>query len=256
MKIRKVTIGLQLYSIPVTYTFLAYVQSNKTNTNVVAIPIGKQIIYAIMSQSYIAYTDLPIMIYRQYQWVDVKEKEKFLDVLKIIISRLNELKITTYKSSGVQLQYIYWEPLLTSDGRVTTLVAGVTPSQPIFRALIDVVDQLYDHNPKANITLTFYVVDSQTLYLPELERKFYINQIVTRMEFTYDGKYLYFFNTEVGKFKYAIVTGEVHFTLTKQFQTYLLDLFKKNYTDLSPDIIISIMAIQANVNYDTILYAP
>jgi hypothetical protein len=256
MQLRKVTIGLQLNAIPVTYTFLAYVQSNRTETNVVFIPIGKQFIYAINSNSYIAHSDLSIVVYRQYQWIDVIEKEKFMKMLEIISKKLSESNILAYPSDGIQMQYIYWEPLLSPDNRVSTMVADVTPSQPVVRALIDVVDQLYDHYPKANIAITFFVADSSTLKLSELKRKFYVFQIMTRMEYTYDGKYLYFFNDDVGRFKYAMITGRIDFDLKPQFDKYLTDLFILNYDNLSANLVVKVIAIQANVNYDSILFNP
>lgn len=274
MQLKKVTIGLQLNAIPVTYTFLAYVQSNRTDTNVVFIPIGKQFIYAINSNSYIAHSDLSIVVYRQYQWIDVIEKEKFMKMLEIISKKLSESHILAYPSDGIQMQYIYWEPLLNPDNRVSTMVADVTPSQPVVRALIDVVDQLgVDHYPKANIAITFFVGDLPTLNFDKFKRKFYVFQVMTRMEYTYDGKYLYFFNDDVGRFKYAMITGRIDFDLKPQFDKYLTDLFILNYDNLSspsergsetfpygkargPNLVVKVIAIQANVNYDSILFNP
>ena len=255
MKIKKVTVGIQLQSIPITYTFLAYVQENRNDTHVVFIPIGRQVIYAIGSNTFIAHTELPVLIHRQYHTVDVMEKLKFRKMLEQIIIRLQELDTQIYKLDGIQIQYVYRESLLDSDPRITTLVANTTPKQNVVRALIDVTDQMLGRNPTAHITITFYIADVETLHVvPAFKRKFYISQIVTKMEYQYDIKYLYFFNKEVGKFKYDMITGKIDFDLTKSFRTYLVDLFKRNYTTVSDNIIISTMALQADVNYGTILY--
>jgi hypothetical protein len=282
LKIRKVNVGIQLYGVPITYTFLSYEES--ANDMTTYFPIGRQVIYVVGSSTYVAYTDLPIIVYRPFQNIEVENKEKFLNLMEIIAKTMTDPKSTNfigsmgnygtvgpfratgqwgslspadkltylppqlavpiYKSAGVQIQYVDAEPLMNPDRRVATLVNGVGPRQDQIRPLIDIVDQLFDHSPQADVTLTFYIKSGLM---------FYIEQFITRMIYDYDGKYLYFWNDTVGKIKYRILYGNIEFKLDPNFRKKIVEQFLLNYPN-SNSVEIYILAIQPNVNFASILY--
>lgn len=248
MKIKKVTVGIQLYSIPITYTFLAYVET--TSEKKTYFPIGRQVIYVIGSETYITYADLPILVYRQHQNIEVLDDQKFNNLMMLIVEQMNKqlsiINFPTYKSDGVQIQYVYQEPIIHPDSRISTLVYGMVAKQDQIRPLIDITDQLFNHNPTSHVTITFYTKSGSM---------FYIAQFITKMEYAYDNKYLYFFNKDVGYIKYRIINGDIEFELNPIFRKKIIDQFKLNYPNANlSDVKLYILALQPNVNNASILY--
>lgn len=259
MKLRKVTIGIQLYSIPITYTFLSYVETKSasisTNDVTVYTPIGRQVIYVIGSQTYITYTELPILVYKPYQNIEVLDDLKFNNLMLLIsdqmTKQLSKISFPIYVSDGVQIQYVNQEPIVDPDARLSMLKYGISRQDQI-RPLIDVIDQLFDHNPTSNVTITFYIKNSQNM--------FYIEQFIAKMEYAIDNerlsdiRYLYFFNKDVAYIKYQIINGDIQFELNPSFRKKIIEQFRLNYPDANSDIKIWILVLQPNVNNASILY--
>jgi hypothetical protein len=290
MKIRKVNVGIQLYGVPITYTFLSYVEVESDMTKY--FPIGRQVLYVVGSSTYVAYTDLSAIVYRPYQNIEVEDELKFNHLMEIIANTMANPNSTTtnsdsatfvgsmgkfgtvgpfratgqwgsmapnttltylpprlpvpiFKNAGVQIQYVNSEPLTNPDRRVATLVYGIGARQPQIRPLIDIVDQLFDHQPQADVTITFYVKSGSN---------FYIEQFITRMVYDYDVKYLYFYNNSVGHIKYHIIYGDIEFELNPNFRKKIVDQFMLNYPTASDPIEIYILVIQPSVNFASILY--
>jgi len=248
LTIKKINMGIVLFGNRFYFKYLAQVKEDSlTNT---FIPIGREIKYVINSMQYVTYQNIPIIIYHKYHKIEIMEEKKMTDLMIFFYRKMEQLQIKQYKEDGIKIEYIEENAVINWDPRIITLVRGKTPKQDHVRALIDISDQLFDHNPRADVQIIFYIKGHDIINA----NLFYIQQIDTFMEFKYDEKDLYFFNNVVGYFKYNMITGNIRFVLV---DTFTQDLFKKfmlNYPNAKPMIEIYVMAIQPDVNYRSIIY--
>lgn len=258
MKIQKVTLRLQLYGIPLSMMFLAEVSETKrddmwsTSDNKFIYPIGKRIIYTTGRLTETIYLQIPRISVHNLQ-IKVIDVNLFEKIILDISSKLRKDKfIKPYQIDseyGVQIQYLFTEPLITPDDKIRTLIHGKTPQQDHIRGILDVIDQLYGYTPRGHVKITFKLTDKSNQY------NFYIMQIGTISNYIYDGRFFYFINRDVGKFKYNIITGDIGFELDQVFKIELARQFLLNYHQtLGSDIMINVMAIEADVSMATITY--
>jgi hypothetical protein len=278
MQIQKITIGITLYGVTIYFKYLAYVRKGYayvkytvygealgTNT---FLPIGKQVKYIINSTPYITYQEIPMIVYHQYHNVEILEEKKMAVLLRVFERKMDDLGIKMYKEDGVTINYVKQEPIIDWDPKTTILVRDKTPKQDHVRALIDVSDQLKDHNPRSDVTITFYLrgkyQDGVSLGINPTgfrgdyqthENPFYIEQINTFMEYKYDENSLIFFNDTVGYFEYDIITGGIKSVLHQGFVNELDRQFMLNYPNAKPgELDIYVMVLEPDINYRSIIY--
>uniref|UniRef100_A0A6C0LTI9 Uncharacterized protein n=1 Tax=viral metagenome TaxID=1070528 RepID=A0A6C0LTI9_9ZZZZ len=251
-KIQKITIGIVLFGKSIRFTYLSYVRTTElVNT---FIPIGQEIKYIIDSVFYQTYQPLPMIVYHKNHRIEIMEEEKFDIILRFFYRKMKDLDMKLYLSNGVIIEYINQDDIINWDSRITTLVRGKVPKQNHIRALIDISDQLFDHNPRINIKITFYTKGRYDPNYLIKENPFYIEQINTFMEYKYDESDLIFFNNVVGFFGYNIITGEVKSKLTDELEDYLIKSFRKNFPHSVGLIEIFVMVLQIDANYRSIIY--
>jgi len=269
MHIKRITVGINLFGNPIHFKYLAYVrQGLMTNT---FYPIGREIRYYIHTDHFTTYHELPIIIYHRDHNLEIFEETKFKQLLEHFSRQLIALGMKEYMDQGTQINYIDQEPIVNWDPRTTALVRGKTPKQDVIRALIDISDQLFDHNPRSDVKLIFYLKGKYKNYIlkdtptgqkprgiapagVELTGPFYIEQTVTFMQYKYDEKDLIFFNNTVGYFKYNITTGKITTVLIDSFKDALIEKFMLNYPDAKPEVEIYTMVIEPNLNYRSIIF--
>lgn len=243
MQIKKITIGLLLFGNPLFFSYLAYVKKN--NINNIIFPIGKKIQYTIKSNSNIVYHLLPTIIYDKNHNIRTLNDPLIKDLFRFFSEQIKLFCIDPNYNNGVKIEYINQTDIINKDDRVVSLINGKPPKQDQLRVLIDIFDQLYDHNPRTDIVITFYI--------KSMNKAFYIEQVTTFMQYKYDNNYIYFFNNHVGHFKYNILTGEIAFNLMKSFQNRLLNQFNLNYPHIDSNINIYVLVLQPNLNFNSII---
>lgn len=277
MHIRQITISIVLYGQPITISFLARVRRNELVN--VFYPIGREVKYTIgddpngcllnprascMSNTAtsniikrgdgIFYTPLSIIIWHSDHNIEIFEESKFVTLLKYLLDRCHELHIKTYQAKGIQILYINQKPLINTDPRVTTLENGVSPKQNRLRALIDITDQIADSNPIADVNIVFYTTGTYQVDNIAKPKPYYIDSILSTMQFNYDGTHVYVYSEDIGYFKYHIRTGHITHILSDKLKQVLHYSFKNNYPDANDEIKINVLAIEINVNYRSIIF--
>jgi hypothetical protein len=251
MHIRNVTISIILYGQNISISFLAKVRRNSLVN--VFYPIGKELKYVINGEKYLIYQPLSIIIYHSNHNIEIFEEKKFVDTLKHLLDKCNELQIKTYRDKGIKIESISQYPLINNDPRVTTLENNKVPKQSKIRVLIDITDQVADTNPSADINIVFYTKGKYTTNYGNKPTPFYIDSISAQMQFNYDGKFVNVYNSDIGYFKYNTKTGRIIHILSDKLKQILYYSFKQNYSDVEK-IEIYILAIEINVNYRSIIF--
>lgn len=246
MKIRKVTLGMMLFGNAIYFKYIAYVQEEKNK--VIFIPLGRKINYMINSISYSTYQILPVIVYHSFENLEIRDENVFKDLLKYFELQLRILGFKIYQQDGIRIEYINQESLIGWNGTSIPLINGETPKQDHLRALIDVSDQLGRYYPRATTKITFLIKNKNK------EIPFYIEQKTVYFKFKYINNFIIFFNNNTGFFKYNIITGEISGTLTDDLKKYLKKLWKLNYPNLTSAISISILSLEVDINFRSIIY--
>ena len=251
MKVNRITIGLILNGYYVYFKYNAFVRSNAlTNTFV---PLGKEIRYYIDNKSYVTYLTIPIISYHSNHNIEIFNDKTFDLIMKEIQTKLIDLGEKLYPDQASAIQYVLQEPVIIQDDRIVTLIKNKPPKQDAMRALIDISDQLYDHNPRIDLRVTFYL---QGKYDGDSKIPYNIQQsAVESMQYKFDEKSFYFFNDSIGSIKYDIITGNFIYRLSDECIRDERTRFAKNFDDQSVhDIKISIVALEINANYRSLIF--
>jgi hypothetical protein len=242
-----------LYGYSIYFKYFAWVRENEL-VNIFT-PIGKEIEYVIDGHTFLMYEAIPIMVYHSNHNIEVMEEQKLDLILNAFFDRLVTMGKKLYRDDGVRILYINQTPIFSSDERIVTLIRDKPPKQSVYRALIDISDQLFDHNPRADVKLVFYLEGKYKQNIPGRRPPFFMQYLTSFMQFKYDEHNLYFFNKDIGAFKYDIKTGMITSVLTKGTKQLLINKFLFNYTpDVTSDLKMQVMAMEINVNYRSIIY--
>jgi hypothetical protein len=254
MQLKKITIGIILYGYHLYIKYLAFVkEKNSVNT---FYPLGKELYYFIDHNFEVTYQSIPVIMYHSNHNIEIFEELKLDIIFNFLTDKLVKSGKKLYHDDGISIQYVSQEPVISQDDRIVSLIKKKPPKQDSIRILIDISDQLYDHNPRVDIQLSFYLEGRYTNGVAKkIKFPFFIQQTKTFMQFKYDEKNIYFFNQEIGGIKYDIKTGDFVFNLKDQFRLSLIDKFLLNYNDVNKKSIkISLMAMEINANYRSLIY--
>lgn len=240
---RKITIGITLFGNAIYFRYIAYVKYDYQT--ITFIPIGREITYMINSVAYTTYHSLPIIIYRPEDTLEFIGKEKLENLFKFLEMQMRRDGTKIYKDDGVRIEYIDQESLIGQDGTTVPLVNGQPPQEQQIRVLMDISDQLGKFYPRADVTLSFYLKGGDN---------FIIQQIDSFMQFKYFEDYTVFSNNNIGRFIYSNMYGTFNFFLTKDFENMLSEKFRLNFPDNKSKVKIALMALEAHINFKSILY--
>lgn len=258
MDTNKITIGIKLYGTKLYFKYLANVAVSQ-NVNIFY-PIGREIKYVIYSTKsngieYLAYADLPTIKYEDHK-IEILDGVKLDSILREFYHHLKKLGIKTYKDEGVEIEYINRQSILDEDPRLVTLIRDKIPKQDQIRPLIDTSDQLFDHFPKANSRISFYLRQNKNSGVNKLgcAPMSYIEQVDTVLGYKYDTDNIMFFDESIGLINYNLLNGNIQTKLDKDLIEKLAAKFKLNFPNSHGTMNISVMAIQLEVNYGSILF--
>lgn len=252
MKIKIITLRIQLYGIPFSCAYLAYVSDSDDSAQSI-IPIGRRVVVSDGHRTLTVYTDISPIV-TQYLKVRVMDDKKFrtflTDLFNAYKQQQQNLGVNYDKSGGVQIQYVMQNPLIDPNNSNHLLVHGQTPQQQNIRPILDVLDQLEGYSPRGTNMMTFYL-NSAT----DPQNIFYVSQYSAEMSYQYDGKYFYFMNESVGKFKYDLLTGNISFELNENFKQKMAADFKLNYPGTADsDILFNTVSLMPDTRFAMIKY--
>ena len=251
MRIKIVTLRIQLFGIPFSCAYLAYVGGSDAHTSIN--PIGRRVVVSDGHSVLTIHTSIP-PIETSYLKVRVLDGPKFKTFLSDLFDSYSKthpnLGVNYDHAAGLQIQYVMHNPLVDPNNSSQVLVHGQTPKQQNIRAILDVIDQLQGYTPRGENTLTFYVNS-----LSDPQNTFYVSQVTSEMSYVYDGSYLYFMSDEIGRFKYDLLTGNISFELKEPFKKKLVADFRLNYPGaLESDIVINTVSLMPDARFAQIKY--
>ena len=208
------------------------------------IPLGRQLNYRIDSLAGKIFVDLPVLSVKN-GILDTSDTDKIKIILNNIAEIASESSMVLYPSSGMNIDIISESSVIEFSTKFITLTDGKSPNQDIYRALIDASDQLLDHSPHIECSLIFSLESNDNMFVAKLPINLYVK---------YDNKQNIYFYSDKIVISYDLLTGIFKYKLSKKLNKELIDIHRMNFTSDKNPINIDLLAIEAYINYRSIIY--
>lgn len=209
-------------------------------------PIGRQLVFKADNFTDTIYVDLPMLTFDSITNIlDTTDTDKIKNILNEIARILSDNGFVMYPGSGMDVTILEESPVIKFGSQFITLIDGKAPNQSDYRALIDISDQLQNYSPLIDCKLVFMTESNENTFVSKLPFELY-------MKYGDDNKIYFYSNLIV--MSYDLLTGMIAHAVGKDLENKLIESHRKNFpTDKNP-ITINLLAIEAMVNYRSIIF--
>lgn len=233
MHIRFITVIVSIYGKDISYTYLAHViVTSKANK---IVPIGTEII----TDGRTMYLAIPPLILKSDFSIETPEPNTFKSFVNVLRTSVESRYIST--DNNIFIKSIEQKPIISSNPNVTSLIRTKPPHQSVYRALIDINDQVTKPQISANV-----------VYFIATEDDFFIRKVSDDLVLRYENTTM-IFNGSTGTYTYNLITGDIK--SSTHVIDYLKDVMRNNFPNKKIDNIhVVVMGFEINANYGSIIY--
>ena len=250
MQIKNITVSVVFYG---NQTYLSYVGIVSDGPLVdVIIPMGSEATLFVNNNKYFVTMDIPSIIYYRNGDIEIIDKFAYDNVMLTILRIVNDNNMPIFEIDGIKIPLIKKNDILSHRIDTSILIRDRPPKQDVVRVFVDVSDQLLNGYPNIDTKITFIV---RGIY-PQKDKNemSHVVQISLPLLMKYDTNNIYFNSDICGAIGYDMITGKFSTALSEKLKKYLADRFKSNYPDTLATIYIYLIAIDAKLNYRSIIY--